>query len=85
MTSPDREEFSAYLEAVPQRLGCWRDGSLGVYSTLVWLNTHPIVVQREQMTSSGQERPSASTRGALLATTTEAEPRDGQSAERSWT
>ena len=40
------DEFAAYVEARPARLGCWREGSSGRYPTLAWLNVHPIVEQR---------------------------------------
>jgi len=47
------DEFAAYVEAWPGRLGCWRDGARGQYPMLAWLNVRPIVEQRELASEVG--------------------------------
>jgi hypothetical protein len=47
------DEFAAYVEDRPTRLGCWRDGARGQYPMLAWLNTRPIVEQRELASTMG--------------------------------
>jgi hypothetical protein len=49
----DLERFAAFLESRPGKLGCWRDGALGSYPTLAWLNVHPVVKQRSLMAEVG--------------------------------
>jgi hypothetical protein len=53
MTTPTLDEFADYVEAVPRRSPCWGDGVLGLYPVLSWLNTHPVVVQREVVAEQG--------------------------------
>lgn len=43
----DLEGFVSYVEDRPKRLGCWRDGIDGICPTLAWINTQPVVEQRE--------------------------------------
>lgn len=45
--SLDVEGFARYVEDRPSTLGCWRDGKVGVYPTLAWLNVQPVVERRE--------------------------------------
>ena len=42
----DLEGFVAYVESRPSSLGCWRDGDMGAYPTLAWLNVQPVVERR---------------------------------------
>lgn len=53
MNAPTLDEFAEYLEALPGQLRCWGDGILGLYPVLGWLNTHPVVVQREVVAEKG--------------------------------
>lgn len=53
MNAPTVDEFAAYVEAFPGQLSCWGDGILGLYPVLGWLNTHPVVVQRELVAAHG--------------------------------
>ena len=47
------EQFVAYVEARPARLGCWRDGTNGRYPMLAWLNRRPIMEYRELASDIG--------------------------------
>jgi hypothetical protein len=46
-------DFAAYVEDLPRRSPYWGDGIAGLYPVLAWLNTHPIVVQREVVEEEG--------------------------------
>jgi hypothetical protein len=41
------DDFETYVEYVPSRLGCWRDGVDRRYPLLAWLNVQPLVEFRE--------------------------------------
>ncbi|MBF6604137.1 MAG: hypothetical protein IVW53_14785 [Chloroflexi bacterium] len=53
LTSPGPSQFADYVESRPPQLGCWRDGALGLYPMLAWLNTHPVVEQRKRIATEG--------------------------------
>ncbi len=53
MATPTLDEFAAYVEDLPRLSPCWGDGILGLYPVLTWLNTHPVVVQREVVAEEG--------------------------------
>lgn len=50
---PTLDEFAEYVEALPGQLRCWEGGILGLYPVLGWLNTRPVVVQREVVAEEG--------------------------------
>src|SRR6476659_3031349 len=49
------EQFARYIEALPGTYdAAWGNRSaLGLYPMLGWLNTHPVVLQREALISDG--------------------------------
>jgi len=53
MTPPTIDEFAEYVEDLPRQSPCWSDGILGLYPVLAWLNTHPVVVQRDLVAEDG--------------------------------
>ncbi len=53
MTPPTIDGFAKYVEDLPRHSPCWGDGILGLYPVLAWLNTHPVVVQRELVAEEG--------------------------------
>lgn len=53
MTPPTIDEFAEYVDDLPRQSPCWGDGILGLYPVLSWLNTHPVVVQRELVAQKG--------------------------------
>ena len=53
MTPPTIDEFAEYVDDLPRQSPCWGDGILGLYPVLSWLNTHPVVVQRELVAEKG--------------------------------
>lgn len=53
MTPPTIDSIAGYVEDQPRQLPCWGDGILGLYPVLSWLNTHPVVVQRELVAEKG--------------------------------
>jgi hypothetical protein len=53
MTAPTIDEFTEYIDDLPRQSPCWGDGILGLYPVLSWLNTHPVVLQRELVAEKG--------------------------------
>ena len=53
MTPPTIDEFTEYIDDLPRQSPCWGDGILGLYPVLSWLNTHPVVLQRELVAEKG--------------------------------
>jgi hypothetical protein len=53
IVAPTLDEFAAYVEALPAQSTCWGDGIAGLYPVLSWLNTQPVVLQRELVAEEG--------------------------------
>ncbi len=57
--SPTLDEFDAYVEDRPRRLGCWRHGAPERHPSLAWLNVEPVIRQVQLSQEIGWEAAAA--------------------------